>query len=165
MPPSRTRRNTARKVSRRSSGGGCGNCLATLVTTAIVIALGVFLAVYLTDAESPADLLPENFNPRDFIPTLDEYFNEDPFNATTPEDANRWRGTRASGGLTLELVNALEESWYPYFDRAVQEWDAGTPDVLTLETSLTNPDPSCKAQQGVMLVCNNDFGATRWKGE
>ena len=59
---------------------GCG-CCAGLITMGIIVSLGIFLAVYLTDAESPSDLIPEDFDPSDFIPSLDEFFMEDPFNA------------------------------------------------------------------------------------
>lgn len=158
----------AQQQQRRSSGGGCG-CCAGLLTLGIIVALGIFLAVYLTDAESPSDLIPDDFDPSDFdpsdfIPSLDEFFMEDPFNATTPEDANRWAGTRNRGGLTLELVNALEEKWFPYFDLAVAQWDSGTPDVLTLSTSMDKPDAACSPIRGKMKVCNGDYGDTRWKG-
>lgn len=73
---------------------------------------------------------------------------EDPFNASTPEEANRWRGTNGQGGLTLELVNALEDKWYGYFDTAVAEWDNGNPDVLSLSVSYDKVDPECKAIRG-----------------
>jgi hypothetical protein len=135
-----------------------------------LIVLGVFLAVYLDpNAESPADLLPDNFDPSnfhpgDFIPDLSDFTMEDPFNASTPEEANRWRGTNGQGGLTLELVNALEERWYPYFDTAVAEWDNGNPDVLTLSVSYDDVDPDCKPIRGKMKVCNGNYGDTQWKG-
>ena len=143
-----------RIVTKRTDSGGtsrCG-CCTGLITFAIIVALGIFLAVYLTDAESPADLLPDDFNPEDFIPSLDEFFAEDPFNATTPEDANRWKGTNGRGGLTLELVNALDAEWHGIFDLSVAEWDAGTPDVLTLTTSSANPESECSPIRGKMKV-------------
>ena len=158
------RRAAAAPPPPRRKGGLCGSCCATLVTLAILIGLGIFLAVYLTDAESPSDLLPEDFHPGDFIPSLDEFFMEDPFNATTPEEANRWQGTRGTGGLTLELVNSLEEEWYSYFDLAVQQWDNGNPDVLSLSVSYGTPEAACTPIRGKMRVCNGNYGDTRWKG-
>ena len=166
-------RRVANKRSpvRRSSGGGCCSCLASLFSCAILIGLGIFLAVYMTGAESPADLIPEDFDinnidPNDFIPNLDEFFMEDPYNATTPEDANRWKGTRGQGGMTLEMVNALEPEWYTYFDLAVEQWDAGLggSKPLTLSVSYAEPDEKCSPIQGKMKVCNGNYGDTRWKG-
>ena len=156
------RRVTTKRVESKTKSK-CG-CCTGLLTLAILIALGVFLAVYLTDAESPADLIPEDFHPGDFIPNMDEFFAEDPFNATTPEDSNRWAGTTGKGGLTLELVNALEEKWYPYFDLAVADWDNGNPDVLTLTTSFDTPEAKCSPIRGKMKVCNGNYGDTKWKG-
>jgi hypothetical protein len=52
-----------------------------------------------------------------WIPSPQDFSNEDPFNALKPSDADRWR--TSGPGLTLELLNALDERWYPYFDLAV----------------------------------------------
>ena len=159
---------------RRSSGsgGGCGSCITTLLTCAVLIGLAVFLAVYLTEAESPSDLLPEdfeipdNFDPNVFIPSLEDFFMEDPYNATTPEDANRWKGTRGTGGLQLEMVNALDAEWYTFFDLAVQQWNAGSGAMKPLELSVSYAptDEACSPIQGKMKVCNGNYGDTRWKG-
>mmetsp|Transcript_14870 Transcript_14870/g.30347 ORF Transcript_14870/g.30347 Transcript_14870/m.30347 type:complete len:345 (+) Transcript_14870:43-1077(+) len=155
------RRPVTKRVIQQKSSCGCCTCL---ITAAIVVGVGIFLAVYLTDAESPSDLVPENFHPGDFIPTLEEFIFEDPFNATTPEEANRWAGTTGTGGLKLEIVNALEEKWYPFFDLSVAQWDDGNPDVLTLSTSMGRPDSDCTPILGKMKVCNGNYGDTRWKG-
>jgi len=156
------RRSTTNRVTTQPKRS-CGFCTCLLIF-AVVVGAGVFLAVYLTDAESPSDLIPENFHPGDFIPTLDEFMKEDPFNATTPEEANRWSGSTGTGGLELEIVNALEEKWYPYFDLAVEQWNDGNPDVLILSTSVDVPDKDCTGIPGKMKVCNGNYGDTRWKG-
>lgn len=146
-----------------SNGGGlrCGFCRCLIGFLALT-GIGIFLAIHLTDANTPADLIPNNFKPSDFIPNWEDFFHEDPFNATGPDDAPRWRNS--GNGLNLEIVNALDERWNVYFDRAVQEWDAGNPDVLDLTTSASSVDSSCQAVEGVMKVCNGNYGDTRWKG-
>ena len=139
--------------------------IACLLVLAALAAVGIYLAVDLTGSDSPQDLIPEDFDPRDYIPTLEEFFHEDPYNATTPEEANRWDHTNGRSGLQLQIVNALEDSWTPYFERAVSEWDNGDPDVLTLSTSRGSyPDVECAPIEGVMKVCNGDYGQTGWKG-
>jgi len=138
----------ASSYSRQSSGGGLCYCILGFL---VLVGVGIFLAVYLTGAESPLDLLPDDFNPEDFIPTLEDFFKEDPFNATGPHDAPRWNDE--GQGLELEVVNALDSDWYSYFTQAVQEWDSGTPDTMTLTTSTMTPDSSCMAIEGVMKVC------------
>jgi len=133
-------------------------CCACLVVSLLLTGLAVFLGVYLTGADSPTDLLPE-----DFIPTLEDFFNEDPFkNTTGPEDANRWANN--GEGLQLELVNALDTRWDPYFVQAVDDWETGKPDTLTLSTATAPPDPDCTPIDGVMKVCNGNYGDTSWKG-
>lgn len=148
--------------------GSCFRCLITLAVLAIILAAGIYAAVYFTDAEKPSDLLNATFYPgNDWIPTIEDFVEEDPFNATTPEQANRWQGsTDGQGGLTLEIVNALEEPWFPFLNQAVQEWENGNPDVLSLTVTLhaTGPDPDCSAIRGKMKVCNNNYGSTGWKG-
>lgn len=88
-------------------------------------------------------------------------FDDDPF-AGNPDDASRWKNK--GNGLRLEVVNALQEQWHNNFNIAVAEWDAGTPDALTLTTSTAEYDYDCKPIQGKIKVCNGDYGDTRWKG-
>jgi len=58
----------------------------------------------------------------------------------------------------------LDDDWHEYFDIAVQDWDNGTPDSLTLSTKLDTPDSQCSPVDGVMKVCNGNYGETGWKG-
>jgi len=75
-------------------------------------------------------------------------------------------GWKFSGtnGLTLEIQNALTEDWHIYFNKAIIDWQLGNPNELTLITSVIAPDPKCTPKDGVMTVCNADFGATGWVG-
>jgi hypothetical protein len=76
-----------------------------------------------------------------------------------------WKGTTGEGGLTLNIINALDTQWYTYFDTAVSDWDNGTPDALTLTSEVASaPDPDCTTVEGVLKMCNNDYGATDWMG-
>jgi hypothetical protein len=97
-----------------------------------------------------------------WVPSPEDFYNEDPFDQVNPEDADRWRGN--GQGLQMEILNALDDYWYPYFVLAVQQWDNGTPDALTLSTSIRSPEPNCEPVQGKLKVCNGNYGDTRWRG-
>ena len=99
-----------------------------------------------------------------FIPDFADFAREDPFNQTTPDQADRWRNN--GNGLSLEVVNALDDKWYEYFYKAISDWDAGSPDVLSLTTSVRSPDSTgeCEALDGKIKVCNFDYGPTNWRG-
>jgi len=154
-------------------GCSCGQAIGFLVCL-VFIALAVFLPVYyLSDEETQNSLknatgidFPEfpNLPPslRDKIPELRIFQREDPFHMTDPDDANRW--TNDGSGLELEVVNALDSQWHEYFDVAIDEWENGSPDALTLTTSSQAPDYDCTAIDGLQKTCNGDYGETDWKG-
>lgn len=76
-----------------------------------------------------------------------------------------WKRSNVDGGLTLNIVNALDTEWYTYFDVAVSDWDNGSPDALTLSSEVANaPDPDCAMIEGVLKMCNGDYGNTGWMG-
>ena len=43
------------------------------------------------------------------------------------------------------------------------EWDNGEPDAVSFIVERVN-DPQCKAVMGAMIVCNDDYGNTDWRG-
>jgi hypothetical protein len=98
------------------------------------------------------------------FPDWADFAQEDPFNQTTPAQADSWRNN--GRGLSLEVVNALDTEWYEFFYTAISAWDAGTPDVLSLTTSVRSPDSTgvCESLDGKIKVCNFDYGPTNWRG-
>lgn len=66
--------------------------------------------------------------------------------------------------MTVEVLNALDEEWHPFFYEAILDWDGGYPDSLTLPTSTTSPDSACSEVSGKVKVCNGNYGQTSWKG-
>ena len=105
------------------------------------------------------------FNPdevKNFVPDPDEFKEEDPFNSANKGDANLWR--TKGPGLELSVVNALDDIWHPYFFTAVDQWDKGIPDTLTLSIEDAAPDSTCDAIDGKLKVCNGNYGATNWRG-
>lgn len=84
--------------------------------------------------------------------------DEDPFVGDNTTNAWATKGE----GLSLELQNALDEMWQDEFAEAVADWRES--EVLTLSTTKVAVDHSCGRVDGVMLVCNGNFGETGWVG-
>lgn len=131
----------------------CRRCMRCIIMLAIVGAAAGICIYYFGGLQ----------NVGDFIPDLDQFKEEDPFNNANIEDANLWR-TKNRAGLELVVVNALEDRWLTYFTTAISQWDAGTPDTLTLTVETATPDSTCTAIDGKLKVCNGNYGATNWRG-
>lgn len=74
-------------------------------------------------------------------------FSRDGWEGLEAKDLPRWN-TRGSGVLKLEMINALEESWQPYFDLSIEEWNTGDPDVVELSVTKAEPDSGCDFIRG-----------------
>jgi hypothetical protein len=83
---------------------------------------------------------------------------------TVGENAVRW-ATRNNQGLTLNILNAMEDKYDSMLATAVQNWDAGAPiDSLTLKLKKIDYDFECSDQNGALKICSGDYGATKWRG-
>ena len=93
----------------------------------------------------------ENFT--GFVPEL---WDEDPF--VGDNSTNLWIGhTKGTGGLYLELWNALDESWQTEYSEAVSDWNFWCPTkVLVLTSKDVDVDNKCDEVDGVMKVCNGE---------
>jgi len=92
-----------------------------------------------------------------------DLFNEDPMLGDNSTLA--WKNAfveRDGGGLHLTLRNALDDNWQREFDVAVADWQQS--DALVLSTERVAVDHTCGRVDGVMVVCNANFGATGWVG-
>ena len=67
-----------------------------------------------------------------------------------------------NGGLHLTLYNALDDTWQQEFQDAVADWEESP--ALVLTTERVDVDHNCTRVDGVMVVCNANFGATGWVG-
>ena len=134
----------------------CALCrrMFSCIVSLLVIAVGVYLVLYFTgNADKVGDF---------GIPNPQQFKEEDPFNNSNPLDANLWRS--GGRGLELTVVNALESHWNEFFDTAISQWDSGTPDALTLHVEYEDAQSVCSAQNGVLKVCNGNYGDTNWRG-
>lgn len=135
------------KKPRRSTF--CCICTRIVIPVVLIPVLVVFSILFFGDSSSFKSIMPSLFASEDFGEQL------------------VWKrpSGQVGGGLTLTVVNALDSTWQTYFDAAVQDWDSGTPDALTLSSQVASvPDPDCGIVDGVLKMCNNDFGKTGWMG-
>lgn len=118
------------------------------------------------------DLVPDDWDQfANFTNVLDnirdrsfsDFFREgsDPF--VGDNSTSSWP-TKGDGGLSLQIVNALDENWQTEFNSAIADWEGGTPDSLTLTVERVEVDHTCTSVEGKMVVCNANFGDTGWLG-
>lgn len=129
--------------------GGCVSSCRRLLCCGIVatiVVIGVVAGVL---------VMYTGGNPAEF------FVREDPPGYS---EAVRW-DNRGQNGLTLNLVNSLEDRYTLIFNEYVTAWDEeGTPDVLTLTTQRAFHDPDCSPIAGQMNVCNGNYGDNGWRG-
>jgi hypothetical protein len=137
------------------------SCCSGIITFILVAAIGIGLGLYFgvfskKDLDNLAGAFRDGFK---------DILDGDPF---AMEKVNStvylWVGSKGKGGLSLELLNALDDSWQTYFEQAVSDWESGSPDALSLTTSKVTAESECKQVDGVMKVCNGDYGDTGWRG-
>lgn len=122
----------------------------------------VFLAFSLrrglTPFSSPVLRYPFDRNLTDL--DYGDLYDADPFVADNSTKAWENEGM----GVTVQVINALDDTWQDEFALAVSDWENGSPDALTLVVSRGEVDYSCKEQDGVLKVCSGNFGDTGWLG-
>jgi hypothetical protein len=145
--------------------GPCMQCSRPLIIILSCLAIAIIIpCLFIFDIITNSDL--EGLPGLEDI-DVDGFFDSDPFNGQvtpqTPEAAYRWP-TEGISGLELSLLNALDDSWQPFYEKAMADWENGEPDTLTLSSSRVEIDPACDQVNGVMKVCNGDYGDTEWRG-
>lgn len=83
---------------------------------------------------------------------FDELWGKDPY--VGDNTTNAWKNS--GNGLSLELLNALDDTWQSEFTVAVSDWENGDPDTLTLSVTSGSVDNACKTVNGLMKVCNGN---------
>ena len=139
-------------IESRRSEWTCRRVMGLTIPIVIIMAAVVGLIFALTGGNK---MVPSGGTPPDFE-------SGDPFKGKPPSQANRWNNRNS--GLTIQILNALNDQWDSYFELAVQDWDTGTPDALTIMTEKVAVDNLCEPVQGKLKVCNGDYGETKWRG-
>lgn len=92
------------------------------------------------------------------------FFEEDdPWEGLKPGDVVKWNNG-GSGGLELEMIDALDSNWEDVFHTVVADWDSGSPRSLKLSTQKQGSDPECEPVDNKSKVCNSNYGDTQWRG-
>lgn len=95
------------------------------------------------------------------------FFDSDPYGGAVspenPQDAYRWYAPDQAG-LELTVLNALTDDWQTEFEIAMTDWDVGQPDTLTLTSRRVDVDVDCEPLDGLLKVCNGNYGETDWRG-
>lgn len=92
------------------------------------------------------------------------YFeDEDPWEGLKPDDVVKWNNG-GSGGLRLEVVDALSGQWEQIFYDVVNDWGNGNPKALILTTEKAGHDKDCEPVDNKSKVCNGYYGDTQWRG-
>ena len=87
-------------------------------------------------------------------------FQEDP-NPSDNGELHIWKHNKDEG-LVLTLENALNDEWQTEFINAVSDWQEC--EALTLSSIQVEVDNACSPVNGLMRVCNGNFGSTGWVG-
>ncbi|CAB9500978.1 expressed unknown protein [Seminavis robusta] len=120
----------------------------------ILVLIGIIAAVMTALGIQPS---------KDQIPFADFIFSRDGWEGLDAEDLPRWNN-RGSGILKLEMLNALEDHWEPYFTQSIDEWNTGDPDVVELSVTKVPADSGCDFIRGKFAVCAGDYGDTSFHG-
>jgi len=98
-----------------------------------------------------------NSDPTNFI----EY--EDPWEGLASDTVVKW-SSQNNEGVEVVMLDALDSRWEDYFHLSVSEWEAGDPDALDLNTNKVSMDRTCEPVDGGFKFCNDNYGATKWRG-
>lgn len=163
----------------RKQGCSICRCLSMLVTL-LLVAAGGYAAWFFLGQPSGDEILDsvkdlgdkiKEIDFGDFTDVLENFtgftedlFNEDPY--VGDNTTNVWKGyTSGEGGLTLQLLNALDDKWQAEYAEAVGDWNTFCdPKVLALTSKDVDVDYECSQVSGVMKVCNGNYLETGWLG-
>ena len=60
--------------------------------------------------------------------------------------------------------NALSEEWQTTFYLATADWSTGDPNAVEITEEAGTPTSECEAPEGKVIVCNGDYGDSKWRG-
>jgi hypothetical protein len=144
-----------------------GKSLKCLQLTCAVFFLGVggYLIWHFLGRPESGNELRDSLNNIDFGDFSDVWDNltNDAFDDLLKSDSDpsvgdntTYEWENSGNGLSLDVYNALDDTWQGEYDIAMSDWENGTPDSLTLSTTKVTVDHACTPVDGVMKVCNGN---------
>ena len=147
-------------------------CISGLITLATIAIIGVVVWRLLGRPESvdeaisagsdllgqAADVL-QDFDWSEF--DFDSMFSDESHFSGGDNETLVWDfGANSRNGLILTLKNNLDETWQEEYNTAVANWMDSNPAIVRLETEVVQDylTDKCKAEEGLMMVCNGNHG-------
>ena len=93
---------------------------------------------------------------------IDKFENSEIMDPFVGAKAPHW--PRTGNGLEATVINALTPDWQITFDLATVDWSTGNPQAVEIIAIDGDPDPDCEAPEGTIIVCNGDYGDSKWRG-
>lgn len=123
--------------------------------TPLCIILGA--SVGLLYATGKGDIINDAID--NLIRTFD---NSELFDPNGGQNAPHW--PTDGNGLRVTIINALSPEWNVAFTLAVADWMSGNPNPIEISEETGTHDPDCEAPDGKVIVCNGDYGDSKWRG-
>ena len=128
----------------------------SFIVPIVIVVVGTVALIYAIKEESIAPAT---------IPHVTPFFfqGEDPWEGLQPVDVARWNNG-GSGGLKLDVVDAMDANWEDIFSIVLKDWNDGSPKVLELTSETYEHDEECEPIDNKSKVCNGQYGDTQWRG-
>ena len=128
--------------------------VCSYVVPLVIVVVGIVALLFAMRSDS-TDTIPNfpNFGGSFFE-------DEDPWEGLKPGDVVKWNNG-GSGGLEMDMIDALDSKWEDIFHSVVADWDNGSPRSLKLSTQKQGADPECEPVDNKSKVCNSNYGDTQ----
>jgi len=94
--------------------------------------------------------------------TLGGFINSELDDPYSDGEAPHW--PQDGKGLKAKIINELSDEWQTSFALAIADWNDGQPDAVDIFEEIGTYTPNCEAPDGKIIVCNGDYGETKWRG-
>jgi len=145
-------RSIRRSISKRKELTWC-----KLAQYLVPIFILIFVAIGVIFATGNGSIISDTLG--GLIPILDNSELNDPY---SDGDAPHW--PQDGNGLKATIINALSDEWQTTFALAVADWNNGEPDAVDIFEEKGTYSPNCEAPDGKIIVCNGDYGDSKWRG-
>jgi hypothetical protein len=144
-------RSFRRGISKRQLGFTWCQLTQYIIPIVILIGASIGLIFATGNGSIVTDIL---------IPKIENSEMEDPY--SNDGEAPHWPAD--GNGLRATIINALNDDWQTTFALAITDWNFGLPNAVDIVEEIGTYTPNCEAPDGKIIVCNGDYGETKWRG-